>query len=69
MKVPTPVALLALLLLPVLAALLVTAVWLRQRRLRQATPPAIYPYISPDGNYWWDGRAWRPVPRPPESTS
>lgn len=20
---------------------------------------------SPDGNYWWDGRAWQPVPQPP----
>ncbi len=24
-----------------------------------ATPP-----ISPDGNYWWDGQAWQPMPFP-----
>ncbi len=28
------------------------------------TPPT--PQISPDGAYWWDGQAWRPMPpRPP----
>jgi hypothetical protein len=24
-----------------------------------STPP-----ISPDGNYWWDGQAWQPMPQP-----
>ena len=22
------------------------------------------PVVSPDGAYWWDGRAWQPVPQP-----
>jgi hypothetical protein len=30
------------------------------------------PPISPDGNYWWDGRAWHPMPGtatlPPDSS-
>src|SRR5689334_7847948 len=25
----------------------------------RGTPP-----ISPDGNYWWDGHAWQPMPLP-----
>jgi hypothetical protein len=23
------------------------------------------PLLSPDGRFWWDGRAWRPVTPPP----
>lgn len=26
--------------------------------------PMSGPPISPDGNYWWDGQAWRPMPAP-----
>src|SRR5207248_10574820 len=22
------------------------------------------PQVSPDGAYWWDGQAWRPMPMP-----
>jgi hypothetical protein len=32
--------------------------------VRIASAPAITggsPPLSPDGNYWWDGAAWRPV--------
>ena len=28
-------------------------------------PPPPGAVISPDGRYWWDGRAWEPVPPPP----
>jgi hypothetical protein len=28
-----------------------------------ATPTAIAaPILSPDGNFWWDGAAWQPMP-------
>ena len=27
------------------------------------------PRISPDGNYWWDGQAWRPMPFPGPATA
>ena len=26
--------------------------------------PMSGPQISPDGNYWWDGQAWQPMPAP-----
>ena len=26
--------------------------------------PMSGPQISPDGNYWWDGQAWQPMPLP-----
>jgi hypothetical protein len=26
------------------------------------------PQISPDGTYWWDGQAWRPMPLPETAT-
>ena len=29
-----------------------------------AAPPIGTPPLSPDGNYWWDGRAWQPMPFP-----
>ena len=37
--------------------------------IRVAAAPALpasgtSPPLSPDGNYWWDGAAWRPVERP-----
>src|SRR5689334_4058497 len=27
-----------------------------------AAQPPPSPQISPDGHYWWDGRAWQPMP-------
>lgn len=30
-------------------------------------PPT--PQISPDGAYWWDGQAWRPMPPRPNATA
>jgi len=30
--------------------------------MAQSAPGA--PPISPDGNYWWDGQAWQPMPLP-----
>jgi hypothetical protein len=32
------------------------------RAMAQAAPGT--PPISPDGNYWWDGQAWQPMPFP-----
>ena len=29
-----------------------------------ASSPPGSPPISPDGNYWWDGQAWQPMPFP-----
>jgi len=51
----------------VMALALTTAITilLLTRRQRQAALPGAQPVISSDGAYWWDGRAWRPMPRPP----
>lgn len=38
------------------AMILIVALWSRSRRPNTRQ-------ISPDGNYWWDGAAWRQVPR------
>jgi len=56
------VAILALVLLSLGACLiggLIAAIILVRRR---AAPP-IRTVLSPDGNYWWDGTTWQPVPR------
>jgi hypothetical protein len=38
---------------------LIAAIFLVRRR---PTPP-LRTVLSPDGNYWWDGSSWQPVPR------
>jgi hypothetical protein len=38
----------------------VATIVLTRRRLE----PPVRTVLSPDGNYWWDGSRWRPVPRP-----
>lgn len=55
-------ALLAVVLLALGACLiggLIAAIILVRRR---AAPPT-RTVLSPDGNYWWDGTSWQPVPR------
>jgi hypothetical protein len=44
----------------------VLLVVLRRGPRRAAAGPVTY---SPDGYYWWDGTAWRPVQPPPHSPS
>ena len=43
----------------VLAAQLAIPIAVTMRRRQQAMTPVAQ--LSPDGMYWWDGRAWRPV--------
>jgi len=31
--------------------------------------PATGVLYSPDGLWWWDGREWKPTPRPPANPS
>jgi hypothetical protein len=43
----------------IIVCAVVLVVVLRRRRRVAARPQ---PQISPDGRYWWDGTAWRPIP-------
>jgi hypothetical protein len=44
---------------------LVLAFGLRRSRTTSPRPPA----LSPDGRWWWDGIAWRPMPPKPPAAS
>ena len=34
-----------------------------RHRVPRPVPVPVGAALSPDGNYWWDGAAWRPVTR------
>ncbi len=49
-------------------AIILARVFIRPRRLRRedlrrASLVSLYGMRSPDGQWWWDGQQWQPVPR------
>jgi hypothetical protein len=58
--------LVVLLILGGLVAVIVVAVSLALRGAPRQPPPANYGLRSPDEQWWWDGRQWRPVAPPDE---
>jgi hypothetical protein len=58
------VAAMGLLASAFIAGILLLILWPLRRPANAATGAAIPPgaQISPDGAYWWDGAAWRPLP-------
>jgi len=53
----------------VVAAAIVGVVLLVVWRRSSRRPAAVRVTYSPDGHYWWDGTAWRPVEPPPSAPS
>jgi hypothetical protein len=61
---PTLVFLIAGLILLGLVALFL-ALRLSRSTATASSTPNRPPMVSPDGRWWWDGTAWRPMPPPP----
>ena len=52
----------AIALIVVIAVVIVIAYTQAQSRRRRAAYANVH--VSPDGHWWWDGQAWRPMPPP-----
>jgi hypothetical protein len=52
------ILILAMLVMVVVPVVFVVALTTR----RSTPPPAAYGLRSPDGQWWWDGQRWLPVP-------